>query len=123
MRKMLLIHHCGAIGGAGLSLLHIIRAIDKTKYRIIVLCPEFPAEMINLLHNEECEVIGSKTSPKIFAHYNGGILHALSIKTIKNGIEILRDKKHIIQYIKEINPDIVAVNSMTLFWIGRLAKK
>lgn len=123
MEKILLIHHCGTIGGAGISLLHIIRAIDKTKYNVTVLCPEHPNEMIKLLEKEDCEVIGSKTSPKIFAHYNGGITHAISFKALKNGFEVLRDKAHIQQYIKEIDPDIVAVNSMTLFWVGKIAKK
>jgi glycosyltransferase involved in cell wall biosynthesis len=123
MKKILLIHHCGTISGAGVSLLHIIRAIDKTQYKINVLCPDYPNEMINLLKNEECEFISSKASPKIFAHYNGGIRYMISFKTIKNGLDILKDKKNIKQYIKETDTDIVAVNSMTLFWIGKIAKK
>jgi glycosyltransferase involved in cell wall biosynthesis len=122
-KKILLIHHYGGIGGAGTSLLHIIKAVDKTKYHLTVLCPERPNEMIDLLKIEDCEIIGSKTSPKIFAHYNGGISCALSLKTLKNVYEVFKDKKYIEQYIAEINPDIVAVNSMTLFWIGRIAKK
>mgnify|MGYP000849551494 FL=1 len=123
MKTILLIHHCGAFGGAGVSLLHIVRSIDKTKYRIVVLCPVYPDEMINLLRKEECEVIGSKTSPKIFAHYNGGIANAFSPRTIKNGLDIIFDIKNIIRYMEETNPDIVAVNSMTLFWVGAIAKK
>lgn len=123
LKRILLIHHCGVIGGAGVSLLHIVRAIDKTKYKITVLCPDYPNEMIKLLQNEQCQVVGTKTSPKIFAHYNGGIPSAFSLKSIRNEFEILKDKKQIEQYIKAIGPDIVAVNSMTLFWIGKIAKK
>ncbi|MGO4347331.1 glycosyltransferase family 4 protein [Paenibacillus sp. MCAF9] len=124
MKNILLVHHWGSIGGAGISLLHIVRAIDKSRFKITVLCPDFPnSEMIRLLEKEKCEVIVSRTSPKIFAHYNGGIPNAISLSTIRNGIEILNDIKRINKYIKDIDPDIVAVNSMTLFWIGRLAKK
>lgn len=123
MKKILIIHHSGTIGGAGISLLHIIRSIDKEKFSVTVLCPNYPKDITNLLSHEKCEVIASNTSPKIFAHYNGGIKTALSLRTFKNLFDIIRDKKEIYRYIKEIDPDIVAVNSMTLFWIGKIAKK
>ena len=119
----MLIHHCGSLGGAGVSLLHIVDSIDKTKYKLVVLCPDYPDEMTKLLQRYECEVISSKTSPKVFNHCNGGISNALSLNSIKNLLEIIKDKKYIQEYIKDVNPDIVAVNSMTLFWIGKVAKK
>jgi len=122
LKKLSIIHQSGAIGGACISLLHIIRAIDRTKYNITVLCPYYPNEMIKLLQKEECQVVSSTTSPKIFAHYNGGIPYAVSLKTIKNILAIIRDKKQVEHYIREVDPDIVAVNSMTLFWIGKIAK-
>lgn len=84
LKKILIIHQSGRIGGAGISLLHIVRVIDKTKYNITVLCPRYPNEMIKMLQKEECKVISSTISPKIFAHYNGGIPCAVSIKTINN---------------------------------------
>lgn len=118
-----MIHHCGSIGGAGVSLLHIVKSIDKNKYNVTVLCPDTPNEISNLLNLESCKVITMKKSPKIFAHYNGGISNALTLKTLKNILGILSDVGRIKKYIREINPDIVAVNSMTLFWIGKVVKK
>jgi len=123
MKRLLIIHHSGIIGGAGVSLLHIIKSIDKQKYKVIVLCPDNPCEMIEILKNEDCEVIPLRNSPKIFNHYNGGIEHALSIKTLKNIIEILKDYRVMESYIKNTKPDIVIINSMTLFWLGRIIKK
>lgn len=123
MINLLLIHHSGGTGGAGVSLLHIIRKIDKSKFKVFLLCPEYPTNLIKLISNEDCQVISSNTSPKIFAHYNGGISCGISLKALVNIYLIIKDKKNIENYINEINPDIIAVNSMTLFWIGKISKK
>lgn len=122
MKKMLLIHHYGGISGASISLLHIVHSLNKNKYKIIVMCPRDSGEIIEALKKEKCEIIITEKSPQIFAHYNGGIERALSLKTIKNLFSILKDKIIVEKYIKDINPDIVAVNSMTLFWIGKISK-
>lgn len=123
MKKILLIHHWGGLGGAGLSLLHIIRAIDNERYQVYVLCPQYPNEMIKALKNENCVIIPIDKPPTIFNHYNGGIKHAFSFKTIKNLMNIFMDKKRITNYINNVCPDILIVNSMTLFWVGKIAKK
>lgn len=123
MKKILIIHHSGVIGGAGVSLIHAIKSINQKEYKVVVLCPEEPLDMVNALKNENCEVISSRKSPKIFNHYNGGISHALSIKTVKNFFDILFDYKKIKQVIISVNPDVVMVNSMTLFWVGKVVKE
>lgn len=123
MKKILIFNHAGSIGGAGVSLIHIMRAIDKKKYEVTVVCPNHTDELKVLLENEGCNVLVSKTSPAIFASYNGGIKNVLSIPFFVNILRILKDKKNIENYIKEINPDIVAVNSMTLCHIGKIAKR
>jgi len=122
MKKILLFHHYGALGGAGVSLLHIVQAIDKSKIKLTVLCPDYPEDIANLLQAEDCEVIRSGTSPKVFNHCIGGIPYALSFATAKNIYEIVKDRKFIRKYISDVKPDIVAVNSMTLFIIGKIAK-
>lgn len=122
IKKILIIHHCGQVGGAGVSLLHIIKSLDKKIYDIHVICPDEPNNMINLLSKEECKIITIKKSIKIFAHYNGGIENTFSIKSIKNIIGILLNKRDLKEYIKKINPDIVIVNSMTLCWCGKIIK-
>ena len=123
MKKLLIIHHWGGIGGAGLSLLHIIRAINNEQYQVYVLCPKYPHEMIKALQNENCIIVPMEKPPAIFNHYNGGIRYALSIRTVKNILDIFKDKKIISKYIQDVSPDILVVNSMTLFWVGKIAKK
>lgn len=123
MKKLLIIHHFGGIGGAGLSLLHIIRAIDNKKYQVYVLCPKHPDDMLKALKNENCIVVPLENELTLFNHYNGGIKYAFSPRTISNILHIFMDKRRIGNYIKSVSPDVVITNSMTLFWIGKIAKK
>lgn len=123
MKKLLIIHHWGGIGGAGLSLLHIIRSIDNTRYQIYVVCPSHPNEMMKALENEKCIVVTAEKATTNFNHYNGGIKYAFSPRTISNFMNILKEKKRISKYINDISPDVLIVNSMTLFWVGKIAKR
>lgn len=120
--KILLFHQSGAIGGAGLSLLHILDALDKDKYEIKVVCPSIPEDMCRLINEHGVEVIATDSTPIIFPHYNGGIKYALSIRTLWNLVCILRDKPKVNKILEQSAPDIVIVNSMTMFMIGRYAK-
>lgn len=123
MKKILILHHCGDIGGAGISLLHIVQKLNKKEYEISIACPMNPEKMIDLLKNEKCKIIPLEKNIKIFAHYNGGISNAISFKTFKNLISILLNKKYVKKIIIESNADIVIVNSMTLCWCGKIIKK
>lgn len=120
--KMLVFHQSGAIGGAGLSLLHIVDNIELEKYDISVVCPNKPHDMVDELSKRNITVIPTESTPVIFPHYNGGIKHFFSIRTIMNLLQINRDKKNVKHIIKEVNPDVVVVNSMTMFFIGKYAK-
>lgn len=120
--KMLIFHQSGSIGGAGLSLLHIVDNIDYAKYAVYVACPNKPQDMFNELSKRNVTVIPTERTPIIFPHYSGGIKYALSIRTIMNWLQIIRDRKNVEIIIKEVDPDIVVVNSMTMFFIGKYAK-
>lgn len=121
-KKILFIHHSGYLGGAGLSLYNIIKSIDREKFLITVLMPEYPCELRNMLEGF-CEIITSTTSPKIFGHYSGGISNPFSLKSIVGLLNIVLDKRNIQKYIYSVNPELIIVNSMTLFWIGKIAHK
>jgi len=123
LKKILFFHHFGGIGGAGLSLLHILHSIDKTKYHVAVVCPSHPNQMVNEIEKLDVKLIRTEVTPKIFAHYNGGIKYFLSIRTLVNLIDIINDWPRVKKIIEKNSPDIIVVNSMTLFWIGKIAKK
>ncbi len=120
MKKILIFHHFGGLGGAGLSLLHILKSLDVNKYNIKVVCPNTPNDMVKAIKELNIEVIETDGTPKIFAHYNGGIKYFFSIRTFVNAFSILNDFPKVKKIIENESPDLVFVNSMTLFWIGKI---
>lgn len=123
MKKILFFHQSGEIGGAGLSLLHILKSIDNHEYEIVVVCPKGSNAMVEEINKLNIKVIATESTPTVFLHFNGGIKYALSTKTIVNCFNLYKDKKIIDFIINEEKPDIVAVNSMVLSHIGVIAKK
>ncbi|MGN1216380.1 MAG: glycosyltransferase family 4 protein [Phocaeicola sp.] len=119
MKKILIFHHYNSAIGAGLCLLHIVASI-KDDYQVSVVLPaggDLP-EKLRALH---IGVYETAKDPVAYQHYNGSTTRAFSLRHWKNIRAIECSKGRIIQYIEDFQPDIVAVNSMTLFWIGKIA--
>ncbi len=121
-KKVIFFHHSGDIGGAGLSALNVLRAINKEKYDITVYCNSKQKNMVNLLANSGFTVIEGGNSPVIFSHVVGGEKLLISPKFIINLLELFFDAKKIIKVLESNKCDLVIVNSVTLFWIGKIAK-
>lgn len=121
-KKVLLIHHSGVIGGAGVSLLHILRSMQSLNLDVIVYCPDEPESMMKEITKLGFKVISKPADIPAFQHYSGSNLFILDYRMIKNVISIVKSKKYIKKMITDINPDIVIVNSMTLSYIGKIAK-
>lgn len=122
MKKVLIINHTGYLGGGGVSLMHIIRALQSmpNKYSVEVYCPENPPDMCDWIESNNIPVIRGDSSPVILNHYSGNdkfILSRLSLTNIKN-IIMKKGLKDIKKAIQRSNPDIVALNSMTMCWMG-----
>jgi len=113
------------MGGATVSGLNILKAINKSKYEVIVYCNVTlnSREAYNLFISEGFDVIRANKSPISYKHYSGAEHFALSITSLINIIQIIFDLKKIKKKIEHFNPDIIIINSMTLFWISILAKK
>lgn len=122
-RKVLFFNHASVIGGAGLSLLSIIDSLDKQKYDITVYCTANKTQIAEQLEKRGINVIRAMNSPACYMQYNGGARSILSPRYYKNLIKIQKDKARIKNAIEKVKPDLVVVNSMTLAWIGKLAKK
>lgn len=121
-RKILFFNHASTIGGAGLSLLDIVRSVDKEQFETVIYTVSDTTVIANILENEGYRVIRAGKSPVPFSHFNGGYIPAYSPRFIKNLLRIILDIKHIRNAIRAEKPDIVMVNSMTLWWIGCLAE-
>ncbi|MGG0283592.1 glycosyltransferase family 4 protein [Peribacillus butanolivorans] len=127
MKKVFIIHHSGNIGGAGVSLFHIVNSIKsmREKYTVEVYCPSSPPSICDWLEANNIKVIKAQSTPILFNHYNGCnkfVLGRFSLKNIKD-IAAKKGWQEIKNAIEISKPDIVAVNSMTLCWMGSLIKE
>lgn len=121
MKKILFFHHYNSAIGAGMCLLHIVGAI-KEDFEVTVALPE-GGDLPMKIRNMGVPVIESGGFPHAYMHYNGSTTRFFSLRHLQNVINIRKDRYYVEKIIKEVNPDIIAVNSMTLFWIGKVAHK
>ena len=121
-KKLLIFHQHDTCVGAGLCLIQIVQALKKN-YDITVCLPKNGGNLNNLLIKEKIKTIYISGTPVQYSHYNGGYHNFFSLYHIKNIIRIIKNKKIINQIIEEISPDMILCNSLTLFWIGKIAKK
>lgn len=122
-KKMLFFHHCGTIGGAGISGLNFLNSVPKDTYEIVVYCTSIPANMAALFRENGYTVLEGRQGPVAFTHCVGSEKSAVSPKAFLNYYRVWKNRKAIDAVIREQKPDLVVVNSMTLFWIGKIAKK
>ncbi len=120
MYKLLLFHHYNSSMGAGLSLLHILQSMDRTQLDITVCLPKIPGDLDGKIKEMNIPVMYADCIIP-YMHFSGGQAAFLSKRHLKNAYEVRRAKTAIADVITRVNPDIVAVNSMTLFWVGRVA--
>lgn len=124
MKKILFFHHNSKISGAGVSGRNVIRAIDKSKYEVVAYCStKNGAEVSDYFANEGIRIIEGGDSPKNYEHCVGSEHLFVSPRHFRNLLEIRADEKKIRRIIRNEKPDIVILNSMTLFWIAHIAKE
>lgn len=122
MKRMLFINHGSNFGGSGIACLNIVRAIDHNKYDITIYCAYGHGEISNQLKEEGYKVLDGYQSPVTYCHFSGGSKSIISPYYWSNLYKIRKDKKKIKKLIREINPDCIAYNSMSLYWIGKVVK-
>lgn len=122
MYNILIFHHYNSPLGAGLSLLHILEKINLKQARVSVCLPVVVGELDSKIKKMGIKVIYSD-SVAAYMHFSGGQNAFVSRKHIQNFSKIFRSRKGISEIIEKENPDIVVVNSMTLCWIGRIARE
>ncbi len=117
--KIMFIHHSGLIGGAGVSLINTIKALEKDGHEIVLCLPPDPNDMVLLseehgIHPIICERrIGAMT-------YVSGIDGIFSLRFWYRIALIVRQYRKWNQRINHINPDVVIVNSKILCWMSLL---
>ena len=123
MKTVLFFHHCGIIGGAGISGLNFLNCLPRDN-KIIVYCESaLSDQMLRLFESSNIDVIEGFDSPASYNYCVGAELPLISPQSIKNIIDVIVDSRKVRKVIKQVNPDVVIVNSLTLFWIGKIAKE
>jgi glycosyltransferase involved in cell wall biosynthesis len=113
MKRILYIHHGGGIGGAPLSLLFLLRQLDRMRYEPIVVTLK-PGPVVDLYRAEGIETF-VETGISDFSHttlewYGGRDLWRLPGKLLRLPLSIHR--AHFL--IRRLQPDLVHLNSSTL---------
>ncbi len=113
MKRILYIHHGGGIGGAPLSLLYLLRQLDRSQYEPIVVTLKH-GPIVDLYRQEGIET-QVDTGISDFSHttlewYGGRDLWRLPGKLLRIGSSIWRTRK----LVRRLQPDLVHLNSSTL---------
>lgn len=116
-KKILYINHSDALGGSIRSLAYQIGALDKEKYDPIVICSGKNSEVVAAF-----EEFGAKVfiddHIHVFSHTTGTWYSFLSIlgfwEFLKAVVYFLPSIKQTVKIVRQINPDLVHLNSLVL---------
>lgn len=121
MKKIMIIHHTGSLGGASVSILNTIHSLEKD-YEIVIYCPKEPHDFSEYLLDNNINVKIYST-PIASIHYFSGGPRLYSPVFIENILNIKKYKKLWKEVIANENPDILLVNSKILSWFSIIANE
>ena len=116
-KKILVFHHAGAIGGGGVSMLHILKTLKSLSYDIKVICPGNPSHMIDEISKMGIEAEGIFDKHWVYPHFNGQSYNAFDPRYQRRWKHIKSSFDTIREIVKKESPDVVVLNSMTLSWM------
>ena len=120
MIRILYVHHGKGIGGAPLSLLYLIRGLDRKKFEPTVLCLH-ESEAADLYRNEGIETIVREDMAD-FSHTNVLWYPWWQFpKTVLRFIQYLRTKELAAVFFRQRRFDLVHLNTSTLIAFGKAA--
>ena len=120
-KKIMIIHHSGSIGGAGVSAYNTIMTL-KDDYEIVIYCPSSSSDFSDYLVEKGINV-KTYDFPIGSIHYYSGGSPVLSPVFIKGIINILKCRKEWDCILKTENPDLVIANSKILAWTSLIFRK
>lgn len=122
MPKILIIHHSGIIGGAGVSLTNTIEVLSQNN-DVVVMIPSEPDDMRKklgrLCTQRDVQVIESGRRIGAVTYYSGGDKF-LSPRFLYRLVLVFTQWRYWNGKIADIDPDLVITNSMILAWMSRL---
>lgn len=119
MEKLLFIHHYGGLGGAGKSLINNLKLLSSN-YKIHVIIPRYPSDIDKLISDIDGVEISYFDFIPSLPIYSGG-MSLYNYKFYKHIFKSIKYKKLMLNKIKEIDPNILVVNSIILSWIAKFS--
>lgn len=115
-KKILLLHHSNDLGGAGMSLLSIYKMLVN-KFDISIYIPKKDSELGHFLMSKKVKIKEVGFNLGMISYYSGGP-KVISRTFLKNLLQIKKSRKRIKEIVKKEHPDFIAINSLTLCWVG-----
>lgn len=120
-KNITIVHHCKSIGGAGRSLIQTAKMLEND-YNVTVLCPE-GSDMQMLLMESGISVLSYENKLGTIEYYSGGP-SVCSRTYAKQALRRNPSWNEIKPIIKQSDPDIIMLNSITLsFMIPKIKKE
>ena len=125
MSKVLFIHHSGILGGAGISLINVVKSVAR-EHNVFVGVSSDPDDILTLLRqlsfeNPNIKVFSYGRRIGAITYYSGGDT-LFSPRLIYRYLLSFKQRKYWNRKIKEINPDVVITNSKILCWMSGLTQ-
>jgi glycosyltransferase involved in cell wall biosynthesis len=121
MKKVIIIHHCGWLGGAGVSILNVAKMLSNN-YEVIIYCPSNPPDIYNYFTRNSIKAVTYGDDFGSIRCNKGGpnLLNKFFWTSLYKIIHSYKKIKNIIEFEK---PDIIVINTIILCWAGIILKK
>ncbi len=121
-RKIIIFHHVDNWGGGTVSLLTVVNSL-KTKYDVVVYIPHKESDTYIELTKWNINVKTLEDNIGTIHCYSGSFPTFGRTFLICLAKIIMHSYRKVAEIIEQEKPDIVIANSMTISWIGRIAKR
>lgn len=124
LNKVLFFHQTSIVGGATKSGSFILKELKNMNiYCSLAYRSSEKGKLKDFFSSNAVQIdkyidLGSNIQP--FYHYNGNHHNLFSIHFIKSILFIVKSVPKIYKLIKKESPDLIIINSVTLFWISLL---
>jgi glycosyltransferase involved in cell wall biosynthesis len=120
-KKILMIHHSGLIGGAGISFYNTWLALEE-KYSVVSYVADDPPDLLMFLRDKGLNPHTFPFRLGKLTYYSGGN-NLLKPRFWYHALHSLFQISYWKKIICKEQPDLIIVNSKVLCWMGRIFKK
>jgi hypothetical protein len=120
MKKVVIIHHFGGLGGAGKSLVNNVKLLSE-KCDLTVVTPACPNDILFKLEKINRVEVKTVVSVPSIPVYSGGF-NLLSPRLYLHLIKSFMKFRSFMKMIQDQNADVIIVNSIIMSWVSLFFK-